>query len=137
VVASKADLSQEPKFTEAMAHKVYYGPVYLRRQSDIYMTLSLAGTRREAGVSVAEVSLWPVWELIRQLKVGAHGVAYVLDAQDRVIAHSAMFTPPLDGERASYHVDVTLLQRDLSGLAQVQAARARWDAAGRRADGSC
>jgi hypothetical protein len=35
-----------------------------------------------------------------------------------------MFTPPLDPQRAPYDVDTTLFQRDLSGLAQVQAARA-------------
>jgi hypothetical protein len=53
VVASKADMSSEPKFAEAVAKKVYYGPVYFRRESEPYMTLSLAGTRRDAGVSVA------------------------------------------------------------------------------------
>jgi hypothetical protein len=124
VIGRNTDFSQDPKFTEAVAHKVYYGPLYLHRQSEPFMILSLAGTRREAGVSAAEVGLKLVWDLISRLKVGAHGVAYVLDAQDRVIAHSAMFTPPLDGERAAYHVDVSLFQRDLSGLAQVQAARA-------------
>ena len=46
VVGSNLDLSADPRFTEAVAHKVYYGPVYLRRESEAYMTLSLAGTRR-------------------------------------------------------------------------------------------
>jgi hypothetical protein len=124
VVASRQDLSQEPKFKEAVAHKVYFGPVYLRRQSEPYLTLSLAGTRPESGVSVAEVNLKLVWDLIWELKVGERGAAYILDSQDRVIAHPAMFTPPLDGEHASYHVDLGLFQRDLSGLPQVQAARA-------------
>ena len=32
-------LSKEPKFTEAAANKVYYGPVYFRRESEPYMTL--------------------------------------------------------------------------------------------------
>jgi len=49
------DYSHDPKFTEAVAKKVYYGPVYVRRQSEACMTLSLAGTRSNAGVSVAEV----------------------------------------------------------------------------------
>jgi hypothetical protein len=124
VIGRNTDFSQDPKFTEAVAHKVYYGPVYLHRQSEPFILLSLAGTRREAGVTAAEVGLKLVWDLISRLKVGEHGVAYVLDAQDRVIAHSAMFTPPLDGERVAYHVDVSLFQRDLSGLTQVQAARA-------------
>jgi hypothetical protein len=86
VVASKADFSQEPKFAEAMAHKVYYGPVYFR-QSEPYMTLALAGTRRDAGVSVVEVSLKVILNLVSQVKVGNSGQAYVIDTQGRLIAH--------------------------------------------------
>jgi hypothetical protein len=123
VVSSKQDLSQEPNFKEAVAHKVYFGPPYSWR-NDLYMTLSVAGTRREAGVSVAMVGLKLIWDMISQLKVGERGAAYIVDSLDRVIAHSAMFTPPREGERASYHVDLGLFQRDLSGLPQVQAARA-------------
>ena len=48
VVASGADLSSDPKFAEAVARKVYYGPVYFRRESEPYMTLAIAGTRRDA-----------------------------------------------------------------------------------------
>ena len=44
VIGSGIDYSNDPKFTEAMAHKVYYGPVYFRRESEPYMTLALAGT---------------------------------------------------------------------------------------------
>ena len=49
VVGSGADYSAKPEFTQAVAHKVYYGPVYFRRESEPYMTLALAGTRREPG----------------------------------------------------------------------------------------
>jgi len=121
VVGRNTDFSQDPKFTEALAHKVYYGPVYLRRQSEPYMILSLAGTRREAGVSSAEVGLKLVWDLIQHPRVSEHTVAYVLDAQDRIIGHSDMFNAQ---GQAVDHVDLGLFQRDLSGLAQVQAARA-------------
>src|SRR6266567_1607278 len=38
VVASQGDMSSEPKFAEAVAKKVYYGPVYFRRESEPYMT---------------------------------------------------------------------------------------------------
>jgi hypothetical protein len=44
VIGKEIDYSQDPKFTEAIAHRVYYGSVYLRRESEPYMTLSLAGT---------------------------------------------------------------------------------------------
>jgi hypothetical protein len=124
VVASKTDFSQDPKFTEAVAHKVYFGPVYLRRQSEPYLTLSLAGTRREAGVSVAEVGLKLVWDLIRQIGIAGYSVAYVLDAQNRIIGHSAMFAPALDTAGVPVDGDFSLFGRDFSRLAQVQAARA-------------
>jgi hypothetical protein len=40
------DFSRE--FAEAVARKVYYGPVYFRRDSEPHMTLALAGTGRDA-----------------------------------------------------------------------------------------
>jgi hypothetical protein len=112
------DYSNDPKFTEAVAHNVYYGPVYFRRESQPYMTLSLAGTRREAGVSVAEVNLKFIWDVVSQIKIGEHGRAYVIDGQGRLIAH-----PDLS---------LVLRNTDLSHLPQVQAARAR--ATGKPAD---
>jgi signal transduction histidine kinase len=110
VVASQADFSKEPRFAEAVARKVYYGPVYFRRESEPYMTLALTGTRRDAGVSVAEVNLKLIWDVVSQLKVGNRGQAYLVDAQGRLIAHP--------------DISLVLRNTDLSRLAQVQAARA-------------
>src|SRR6516225_5183176 len=104
VVGSNLDLSAEPKFTEAVAHKVYY-----RRESEPYMTLALAGTRRESGVSVAEVNLKLMWDVVSQIKVGEHGDAYVVDREGRLIAHP--------------DISLVLRNTDMSQLAQVQAAR--------------
>jgi len=73
-----------------------------------YMTLALAGTRREAGVSVAEVNLSLVQHLVVKMEVGEQGVAYVVDSADRVIAHR----------------NPALLNADFSSLADVQVARA-------------
>src|SRR4051812_39575785 len=86
-VSGTVDLSKDPKFTEAVANKVYYGPVYFRRESEPYMTLSLAGTRKEAGVSIAEVNLKLIRDVVSQIKVGDRGQAYVVDAEGRLIAH--------------------------------------------------
>jgi signal transduction histidine kinase len=110
VVASQTDFSKEPRFTEAVARKVYYGPVYFRRESEPYMTLALTGTRRDAGVSVAEVNLKLIWDVVSQIKVGNRGQAYLVDAQGRLIAHP--------------DISLVLRNTDLSRLAQVQAARA-------------
>src|SRR6267154_2547882 len=110
VVASGGDFSNDPKFTEAAAKKVYYGPVYFRRESQPYMTLAIAGTRRDAGVSVAEVNLKLIWDVVSQIKVGERGHAYVVDAQGRLIAHP--------------DISLVLRNTDMSKLAQVRAARA-------------
>src|SRR5512144_1568795 len=116
VVASGTDFSNDPKFTEAVARKVYYGPVYFRRESEPYMTLAIAGTRRDAGVSVAEVNLKLIWDVVSQIKVGERGHAYVVDAQGRLIAHP--------------DISLVLRNTDMSRLAQVSAARAATGASG-------
>jgi signal transduction histidine kinase len=110
VVDSGLDLSKDPKFTEAVAHKVYYGPVYFRRESEPYMTLALAGTRKDAGVSIAEVNLKLIWDVVSQIKVGERGHAYVVGAQGRLIAHP--------------DISLVLRNTDMSKLLQVQAAQA-------------
>src|SRR4051794_7797769 len=108
-VSGATDLSKDPKFTEAVANKVYYGPVYFRRESEPYMTLSLAGTRKEAGVSITEVNLKLIRDVVSQIKVGARGQAYVVDAEGRLIAHP--------------DISLVLRNTDMSKLVQVQAAR--------------
>ncbi len=108
VVGSNIDMSKDPKFTEAVKNKVYYGPVYFRRGSEPYMTLSLAGTRREAGVSVAEVNLKLIWDVVSKIKVGERGDAYVVDRQGRLIAHP--------------DISLVLRNTDMTKLAQVRAA---------------
>ncbi|HTL64193.1 MAG TPA: cache domain-containing protein [Pseudolabrys sp.] len=109
VLGSGLDLSNEPKFTEAVKNKVYYGPVYFRRESEPYMTLSLAGTRRDAGVSIAEVNLKLIWDVVSRIKVGERGQAYVVDSRGRLIAHP--------------DISLVLRNTDMTRLAQVQAAQ--------------
>jgi signal transduction histidine kinase len=109
-IDSGIDLSADPKFTEAVAHKVYYGPVYFRRESEPYMTLALAGARKDAGVSIAEVNLKLIWDVVSQIKVGEHGHAYVVGPEGRLIAHP--------------DISLVLRNTDMSGLAQVRAAQA-------------
>jgi signal transduction histidine kinase len=109
VVGSMTDQSQEPRFKEAIANKAYYGPVYFRRESEPYMALAMAGTRRDAGVSVAEVNLKFVWDVITQIRVGERGHAFVIDARGRLIAHP--------------DISLVLRNTDMTRLAHIKAAR--------------
>src|SRR5262249_1581757 len=53
-----------PAADHFQAKKVYYGPVYFRRESEAYMTLAVAGTGHDRGVGVAEVNLYPIWGVV-------------------------------------------------------------------------
>jgi signal transduction histidine kinase/CheY-like chemotaxis protein len=110
VVGGNIDLSGTPEFIEATAHKVYYGPIYFRRETEPYMTLAVAGPGMDSGVTVAEISLKYIWDVVSGIKVGEHGAAYVVNDEGKLIAH-----PDLG---------LVLRNTDLSGLAQVKAARA-------------
>src|ERR1700684_4236880 len=109
VVGSGADYSTKPEFTQAVANKVYYGPVYFRRESEPYMTLSLAGTRHETGVSIAQVNLKLIWDVVSKITVGERGRAYVVDADGRLVAHP--------------DISLVLRNTDMLKLAQVKSAR--------------
>jgi len=101
---------KDAKFAEAVTNKIYYGPVYFRRESEPYMTLAMAGARRDAGVSVAEVNLKFIWDVVSQIKVGNRGHAFVVDARGRLIAHP--------------DISLVLRNTDMSRLDYVKAARA-------------
>ena len=70
VVGSQIDYSQDPKFFEALINKVHYGRVHFRRESEPYMTIASAGASGNSGVSVAEVDLKFIRDVVSKIKVG-------------------------------------------------------------------
>ena len=104
------DASSEEAFKTAIAGQTYYGPVYFRRQTEPYMKLAVGGARRVNGVSVAEINLKHIWDVVTQIKVGQAGRAYVVGPDGRLIAHP--------------DISMVLRNTDLSQLPQVKAARA-------------
>jgi signal transduction histidine kinase/CheY-like chemotaxis protein len=84
------DRSAEPAFVAALAHQVFRGPVTFRYGSEPYMALAIAGARPETGVTLAEVNLKFIWDVVSQVRVGTGGLAYVTDAKGRLVAHPNM-----------------------------------------------
>jgi signal transduction histidine kinase/HAMP domain-containing protein/putative methionine-R-sulfoxide reductase with GAF domain len=115
VVDSQEDFSKAPKFLEAKTGKTYWSPVYLKNESEPYTTLAIPVGKYAVEVTTAEISLRAVQKLVSQIDVGPGGYAYVVDARNHLVAHP----------------DSRVLRenRDLSALAQVQAARADGSAA--------
>jgi signal transduction histidine kinase len=110
VVGSDIDRSAEPAFREAAPNKPYFGPVYYRKESEPYLSMAVAHGGRNGGVTVAEINLKLILDVIAQIKVGKDGYAYVVDRLGRLVAHP----------------DISLVLRgtDMNRLAQVRAARA-------------
>jgi hypothetical protein len=110
VVGGGADLSADPRFAEARSRQVWRGPVRFLKESEPYMTIAVAGRGRGAGVTVAEVNLKFVWDVVSRIGVGGTGRAYVVDGEGRLVAHP--------------DISLVLRRSDVGGLPQVRAASA-------------
>ena len=106
VIDSRIDYSKDPKFREAKAGRTYFGPVYFRKESEPYMTIAMP--QSGGGVTVAEVNLKFIWEVVSQIKVGKAGLAYAIDRNGALIAHP--------------DISLVLQKTTLANLTQVKAA---------------
>jgi len=106
---SGKDLSGEPWFKAASAGRTYFGDVIYRKQTEPYMTIAVPiGRRYGGGVTLVDVNLKFMGEVIRNIHVGETGFAYVVDRKGRLIAHP--------------DIALVLQKADLTKLPQVQAA---------------
>src|SRR5213594_3157956 len=110
VAGSQTDFSREPQFVQAKAGKIYHGPVTFRKESEPYMKIAMAGSGQGAGVTVAEVNLKFIWDVVSQIKIGKAGHAFVVDGQGVLIAHP--------------DISLVLQKTTFAGLDQVKAALA-------------
>ncbi|WP_291296839.1 ATP-binding protein [Elioraea sp.] len=108
VLDSGTDLSADPRFRGARENRVWYGPVTFRRGSEPYMPVAMAHAGRNPGVTIADVNLKLIWEVITAIRVGGTGYAFVTDAAGRLVAHPDM--------------SLVLRETDLSRLPQVASA---------------
>jgi HAMP domain-containing protein len=108
VVGSQTDYSGDPKFRVAKSGRTYFGPVYFRKESEPYMTIAMP--QAGGGVTVAEVNLKFIWDVVSQIKVGKAGLAYVVDGGGALIAHP--------------DISLVLQKTSLAGLDQVKAVLA-------------
>src|SRR3954447_20535535 len=92
---------------EAIEKKIYYGPVYFLHGSEPYMTLAMVHARADAGVTIAEINLKFIWDVISQNEIDQDRQVYVADSGGHLIARR--------------DVSLVLRNTDLSGLPQVQA----------------
>ena len=108
-IGSEDDYSRAPKFLEARAGKTFFSPVYFRNESVPYMTVSVPAVENGMEITVAEVDLKAIWDVVSRIRIGKAGYAYVVDSLGRLVAHP--------------DISLVLQKRDLSALPQIRSAR--------------
>ena len=108
VADSGRDRSGEPAFVQALPGRTWFSPVYYRSGSEPYLTIAVRGGGERPALTLAEVNLKFVWDVVSRIRIGVKGKAYVVDASGNLVA---------DPDIAR-----VLARADLSGLAHVAAA---------------
>jgi signal transduction histidine kinase len=85
-VGAGTDLSHEPAFVAAKSAHTWFGPVQFRKGTEPYMAIARPAGG-DGGVTVADVNLKFVWDVVSRIKIGDRGLAYVVDANGTLIAH--------------------------------------------------
>jgi signal transduction histidine kinase len=111
VVGSGKDRSQEPAFRGARRGKPWFGPVYFRKETEPYMVIAMRSGSDTGPVTVADVNLKFIWDVVSRIKIGEKGKAYVVDGSGFLVADP--------------DIGLVLRKTNLSQLAHVQASGAR------------
>jgi len=105
---SQVDRAQEPAFVDAKRGKPWYSPVYFRKDTEPYMTISLRSGGERGPVTIADVNLKFIWDVVSRIKIGEKGKAYVVDRSGYLVADP--------------DIGLVLRKTDLANLPHVKAA---------------
>jgi len=108
VAGANKDRSQDPAFKNARPGQTWFGPVYFRKETEPYMSIAVRSGGETGPVTVAEVNLKFIWDVVTRIKIGQKGKAYVVDATGYLVADP--------------DIGLVLRKTDLSRLEQVKAA---------------
>src|SRR5450631_810967 len=84
-VGSGKDRSDEPAYRNAKRAQPWFGPVYFRKETEPYMTIAIRPSDK-GPVTIAEVNLKFIWDVVSRIKIGEKGKAYVVDGNGFLIA---------------------------------------------------
>jgi len=65
----------------------WYSPTYLRDGNVPYVTLAMSLREGQGGVTVAQINLQFVADLVATIRIGSAGQAYIVDSVNQLIAH--------------------------------------------------
>jgi GAF domain-containing protein/sensor histidine kinase YesM len=112
-VGSNKDRSQEPAFRNAKRGQPWFSPVYFVKETEPYMTIAVRSGGDKGPVTVAEVNLKFIWDVVSRIKIGEKGKAYVVDGSGFLVADP--------------DIGLVLRKTNLSQLSHVKAASGKQD----------
>jgi class 3 adenylate cyclase/HAMP domain-containing protein len=86
--AGSADLSRDVRFTEAVTRGMSYAPAYFS-EGRPFMSIAVAHSGFNAGVTVADIDLGFLSDVLSDAQVGKVASAYVVDPHGKVLAASS------------------------------------------------
>ena len=86
MLASGKDRSGEPAFKEAKRGQPWFGPVYFRKETEPYMTVAIRSGGDKPLLTVAELNLKFIWDVVSRIKIGDKGKAYVVGRNGYLVA---------------------------------------------------
>jgi signal transduction histidine kinase len=86
VMRSNRDRSDEQAFKLAKRGKPWIGPVYFRKETEPYMTIAVRSGSDTGPVTIADVNLKFIWDVVSRIKIGEKGKAYVVDSNGFLVA---------------------------------------------------
>jgi signal transduction histidine kinase len=110
-MASGKDRSQEEAFRGARRGRAWVGPVYFRKETEPYMTIAVRPGNETGPVTIAEVNLKFIWDVVSRIKIGDQGKAYVVDRNGFLVADP--------------DIGLVLRKTDLSQLPHVKAVASK------------
>ena len=86
VVGSGKDRSQDAAFKVPKRGTPWFGQVYFKKETEPYMTVAVRSTGDRGPVTIAELNLKFIWDVVSRIKVGERGKAYVVDRNGYLVA---------------------------------------------------
>ena len=86
VVDSGIDRSGDPAFKGARSDQTWFGQVTFRKETEPYMSMAVRSKGEAGAVTVADVNLKFIWDVVTRIKIGKKGKAYVVDGTGHLVA---------------------------------------------------
>ncbi len=86
-IGSGRDLSATPEFRRAREKGAWYSPAFFREGSVPFLTLAVRDSGKRGDVTLAELNLKFVGDVVSQITIGRRGHVYAVDSEDHLVAH--------------------------------------------------